>query len=98
MDSTEGMVHRRHHGARTARPCARRGTRLVARREGAVEGLCRGNLRHSVERMSEMKAAALFGATSIVAAITVGAMLVANWGAGRLDNRIEWVFWAGAIL
>ena len=48
--------------------------------------------------MSEMKATALFGATSIVAAITVGAMLVANWGAGRLDNRIEWVFWAGAIL
>lgn len=48
--------------------------------------------------MSEMKATALFGATSIVAAITVGAMLVANWGAGILDNRVEWVFWAGAIL
>ena len=45
-----------------------------------------------------MKATALFGATSIVAAITVGAMLVANWGAGVLDNRVEWVFWAGAIL
>jgi hypothetical protein len=44
------------------------------------------------------RAAALFAATSVVAAITVGAMMVGGWGAGRLDNDIEWVFWAGAIL
>ena len=43
-------------------------------------------------------ATALFSATSLVAAITVGAMLVGDWGAGILDNRVEWVFWAGAIL
>jgi len=46
----------------------------------------------------DRKATGLFGATSIVAAITVGSMLVGNWGAGILDNRVEWVFWAGAIL
>jgi len=43
-------------------------------------------------------ASSLFAATSLVAAITVGAMLVGDWGAGILDNRVEWVFWAGAIL
>lgn len=46
----------------------------------------------------DRKATTLFAATSLVAAITVGAMLVGDWGAGVLDNRIEWVFWAGAIL
>ncbi|CAN5593683.1 hypothetical protein BH10ACT7_BH10ACT7_24180 [soil metagenome] len=44
------------------------------------------------------RAPLLFVGTSIVAAITVGAMLVGGWGGGVLDNRIEWVFWAGAIL
>lgn len=44
------------------------------------------------------RAATLFTATSLVSAITVGAMLVSGWRAGSLDNRIEWVFWAGAIL
>ena len=44
------------------------------------------------------RAATLFVGTSIVAAITIGAMLVGDWGAGILDNRVEWVFWAGAIL
>lgn len=46
----------------------------------------------------DSRAPALFVGTSIVAAITVGAMLVSGWGGGVLDNRIEWVFWAGAIL
>lgn len=43
-------------------------------------------------------ASTLFAATSIVTAITVGAMQVGDWGAGILDNRVEWVFWAGAVL
>ena len=43
-------------------------------------------------------ATGLFASTSLVAAITVGAMLVGDWGAGILDNRVEWVFWVGAIL
>jgi hypothetical protein len=46
----------------------------------------------------ERTASTLFAGTGIVAAITVGAMLVGNWAAGILDNRVEWVFWAGAIL
>lgn len=45
----------------------------------------------------ERTAASLFGATSVVAALVVGAMLVSGWHAGSLDNRIEWLFWAGAI-
>ena len=40
----------------------------------------------------------LFTGTSIVAAIIVGAMLVSDWRAGSLDNDVEWIFWAGAIL
>jgi hypothetical protein len=44
------------------------------------------------------RATALFSSTSIVAALVVAAILVSNWGAGSLDNRVEWVFWAGAIL
>lgn len=45
-----------------------------------------------------MKAAILFAATSIVAAIVVAAMLISGWRAGSLDNRVEWMFWAGAVL
>ena len=48
--------------------------------------------------IAHRSATSLFAATSLVAAITVGAMLVGDWGAGVLDNRVEWVFWAGAIL
>jgi hypothetical protein len=46
----------------------------------------------------ERQAATLFVGTSLVAAIAVGAMMVADWSGGRLDNRIETLFWAGAIL
>ena len=46
----------------------------------------------------ERNAALLFSSTSVVAAITVGAMLISGWRAGTLDNSVEWVFWAGAIL
>lgn len=49
-------------------------------------------------RRAEQKAVTLFVGTSLVAAITVGAMLIGDWGAGVLDNRIETLFWAGAIL
>lgn len=52
---------------------------------------------HSLER-AERKATALFSATALVAAITVGAMLVSGWSGGRLRNDIEVLFWAGAIL
>ncbi len=44
------------------------------------------------------RAGTLFAATSLVVAIVVGAMLVSGYRAGVLDNRIEWLFWAGAIL
>ena len=54
-------------------------------------------MRAELER-AERKATALFVGTSLVAAITVGAMLVAGWSGGRLENRIEVLFWAGAIL
>jgi hypothetical protein len=46
----------------------------------------------------ERTATSLFGSTSIVAALVIGAMLISAWHAGSLDNRIEWLFWAGAIL
>jgi drug/metabolite transporter (DMT)-like permease len=63
---------------------------------------------HSVARMTddadtaltraERKATTLFAATSVVVAVVVGAMLVSGWGGGRLENRIEVLYWAGAIL
>jgi len=40
----------------------------------------------------------LFASTSIVVALVVGSMLVSGWRAGSLDNRVEWIFWAGATL
>jgi len=46
----------------------------------------------------ERQAAVLFVGTALVAAIAVGAMIIADWSGGRLDNRIETLFWAGAIL
>ena len=44
------------------------------------------------------RATTLFAATSIVAAIVISGMLVGDWGGGILDNRVEWVYWTGAIL
>lgn len=48
-------------------------------------------------QLTDRKATRLFTGTSLVAAITVGSMLVGDWGGGVLDNRIEWLFWTGAI-
>jgi hypothetical protein len=47
---------------------------------------------------AERQAAVLFVGTALVGAIAVGSMIVADWSGGRLDNRIEPLFWAGAIL
>lgn len=48
--------------------------------------------------IADRKATALFSSTSIVVALVVGSMLVSGWRAGSLDNRVEWIFWAGAVL
>lgn len=47
---------------------------------------------------AERKAVALFAGATVAAAIVVAGITVANWGGGILDNRIEPLFWAGAIL
>ncbi len=49
-------------------------------------------------RHDERRATALFLGTSVVAAVTVGAMQISGWSGGVLDNRIEPLFWAGAAL
>jgi len=46
----------------------------------------------------ERQAGLLFVGTALVLAVAAGAMQIAGWGGGRLDNRIEPLFWAGAIL
>lgn len=46
----------------------------------------------------ERQAGLLFAATAVVLALAAGAIQVADWSGGRLDNRIEPLFWAGAIL
>jgi hypothetical protein len=48
--------------------------------------------------IADRKATALFSSTSIVVALVVGSMLVSGWRAGSLDNRVEWIFWVGAII
>jgi hypothetical protein len=45
-----------------------------------------------------LRATVLFAATGIMVAITVAGIRVSGWRAGVLDNRVEWIFWAGAIL
>jgi hypothetical protein len=47
---------------------------------------------------AERKAVALFAAAATAAAVVVAGITIAGWGGGRLDNRIEPLFWAGAIL
>ncbi len=49
-------------------------------------------------RHEERRATALFLGTSVVTAVTVGAMRISGWSGGVLDNRIEPLFWAGAVL
>ncbi|HEV7741794.1 MAG TPA: hypothetical protein VGO65_05195 [Pseudolysinimonas sp.] len=44
------------------------------------------------------RATALFAATGLMVAITVAGIRIAGWKPGVLDNSVEWVFWAGAIL
>jgi len=44
------------------------------------------------------RAALLFNAMVIVSAIIVAGMLGSGWSGGRLNNDIEWLFWAGAVL
>lgn len=46
----------------------------------------------------EQQGALLFAGTGLMVAITAAGMNVSGWRAGILDNRVEWVFWAGAIL
>jgi hypothetical protein len=45
-----------------------------------------------------VRATVLFAATGLMIAITVAGLRVAGWRPGSLDNRVERVFWAGAIL
>jgi hypothetical protein len=47
---------------------------------------------------AERKAVSLFLGCAIVAGVVVAGITVAKWGGGILDNRVEPLFWAGAIL
>jgi hypothetical protein len=47
---------------------------------------------------AERKAATLFVGAAAAAAIVVAGITIAGWGGGVLDNRVEPLFWAGAIL
>jgi hypothetical protein len=46
----------------------------------------------------ERQATQLFLGTALIAAIVVGSLRMSGWSGGHLDNRIEPLFWAGAIL
>ena len=47
---------------------------------------------------AERKAVALFIGCAIVAGVVVAGITISGWGGGILDNRVEPLFWAGAIL
>jgi len=55
-------------------------------------------LAHTERLARERQAGLLFAATAVVIALAVGSMQLAGWSGGRLDNRIEPLFWAGGIL
>ena len=46
----------------------------------------------------ETRATVLFAATGLMVAITVAGIRISGWKPGVLDNSVEWIFWAGAIL
>lgn len=66
-------------------PSSREGHDLEAETRGEVD-------------RAERKAVSLFVGVSLVAAVVVAGITVAEWGGGILDNRVEPLFWAGAIL
>jgi hypothetical protein len=45
-----------------------------------------------------LRATILFAATGLMIAITVAGIRIAGYRPGVLDNDVEWIFWAGAIL
>lgn len=47
---------------------------------------------------AERKAVSLFVGCAVVAGVVVAGITIAGWGGGILDNRVEPLFWAGAIL
>jgi drug/metabolite transporter (DMT)-like permease len=60
-----------------------------------VDGL--GREPHAGEELG-LRASLLFAATGIMVAVTVAGLRIAGYRPGVLDDRVEWVFWAGAIL
>lgn len=46
----------------------------------------------------ERRAVVVFGAALVTTAAVVAGLLVSGWHGGSLDNRVEPVFWAGALL
>lgn len=60
-----------------------------------MDGL--GREPHAGEELG-LRATVLFAATGIMVAVTVAGIRIAGYRPGVLDNRVEWVFWAGAIL
>jgi hypothetical protein len=46
----------------------------------------------------ETRATVLFAATGIMVAVTLAGIRIAGYRPGVLDDSVEWVFWAGAIL
>jgi hypothetical protein len=55
-------------------------------------------LRAAEASRAERKAVALFTGAAVAAAVVVAGITIADWGGGILDNRVEPLFWAGAIL
>lgn len=47
---------------------------------------------------AERKAVSLFIGTAVVAAVVVAGLTIGDWSGGMLDNRVEPLYWAGAIL
>ena len=45
-----------------------------------------------------IRATTLFSATGLMVAITVASLRMSGWRGGLLDDRVEWIFWVGAIL
>lgn len=67
--------------------------------DDGVETYAQGLLSHAREELlrAENKAVVLLATSGVAVAATMAGLIAGDWGPFNLDNRIEWVWWGGAL-
>ena len=65
----------------------------------AVEAYARGLLSAAREELirAENKAVVLFATSGVAVAAVMAGLIAGDWGPFDLDDRVEWVWWGGAL-